>query len=626
MPRNRKEGVMRSLSIFSKIWLSIGILIVGYLFSLVVGLVLGHRTITYLQDVSNSLFPAAKRSQVALATYNEQVKLYRDAVMLGELSLVEAADRKAQGVREALEDIVRMNQGMLSGSQDVAGLLHRFDHFRKEALDIYTTMSTYVEETYSDEESLKQQARLIERGDQLQTDAVNLRSEIEKLERFYSLLLRAQIDDINHKTSQQQYLNVCLFILVVSTSIILIAFIISRSIKKPLEKSFMLENAVKQSSEGIAVIGIDGTLKYGNRAWADMHGYHQGIDSLIGEPVSLFFPEETYETNMKPMLMVRDGQESIQREMEHQREDGSVFPSIMSLSLLQERGAPLRFVSIARDITERKNAEQKIRERTVQLSAAMDALWGEMELAKKLQTTLLPVSPSVREYEIAAHMVTADEVGGDYYDIINSDDREWVMIGDVSGHGITAGLVMMMAQTSIRTILSEYPDIDPPRLLSIVNRTISENIKKLGEQKYMTMTVIACVDNGRFYFSGLHQDIMIYRKDKALVECVETRGMWIGLVDEISQMTYLDSFELAPGDVMLLFTDGITEAVRQGIENDNEPFSTRLFSEIRLRDLLEKWGQQEPAVIKDRILGELKAYTCDDDITLVILKRNETAS
>ena len=617
---------MRSLSIFSKIWLSIGILILGYTLSLVVGLFLGQQTITYLQDVSDNLFPAAKKSQVALAMYNEQVKLYRDAVMLGELSTVEAADRKAQGVRDALEDILRMNQGMLSGSQDVGGLLYRFDHFRKEALDIYTTMSVFVEETYSDDASFKRQAEIIERGNQLQTDTVDIRNDIEMLERFYSMLLKSQINDINRKTSQQQYLNICLFIFVVSTSIILIAFIISRSIKKPLEKTFMLENAVKQSSEGIAVIGMDGTLKYGNKAWADMHGYHQGIDSLMGEPVSLFFPEETYERDMKPLLTVRDGHESIQREVNHQRKDGSVFPSIISLSTLQEKGAPLRFVSIARDITEQKNAEQKIRERTVQLSAAMDALWGEMELAKKIQTTLLPTSPSVREYEIAAHMVTADEVGGDYYDIINSGNREWVLIGDVSGHGITAGLVMMMAQTSIRTILSEYPDIDPPRLLSIVNRTISDNIKKLGEQKYMTMTALACLDKGRFYFSGLHQDIMIYRKETAVVECVETRGMWIGLVDEISNMTYMDTLELSPGDVMLLYTDGITEAVRRGSEDDNEPFSTKLFSESRLRELLEKWGQQEPAAIRDCILDELKPYTCNDDITLVILKRNEPVS
>ena len=143
------------------------------------------------------------------------------------------------------------------------------------------------------------------------------------------------------------------------------------------------------------------------------------------------------------------------------------------------------------------NLEKKVSDRTEELQAAMtemeamneqlietrDALWGEMELAKKIQMKLLPENPSMADYEIAAYMRPADEVGGDYYDIINVADIDWVVIGDVSGHGVPAGLVMMMVQTAIHITLDQNADIAPENLLTIINKTIAKNIRRLGENK-----------------------------------------------------------------------------------------------------------------------------------------------
>ena len=95
----------------------------------------------------------------------------------------------------------------------------------------------------------------------------------------------------------------------------------------------------------------------------------------------------------------------------------------------------------------------------VKLKKARDALWGEMELAKRIQTALLPQRKGgIRGYESAVTMLPAKEVGGDYYDIIETDagDR-WVAIGDVAGHGVDSGLIMMMAQASIMTVIKGNP-------------------------------------------------------------------------------------------------------------------------------------------------------------------------
>jgi PAS domain S-box-containing protein len=616
-----------TISIFSKIWLSLSILIFGYFLSTVVGFSLGQRTIFYLTDVSNYLFPAAKISQMALAAYNEQIKLYNDAVTLGEEALVKEAERKAAEVQRALIEIRDLRQGVLRKNNELERLIPEFQAFRETAMRVYTTMANYGNDITQTELTLDRQTQMIQEGNELRKTSDRIHHQIENLEQAFSTNLKAQLADINNKTQHQQFLNLTVFIVVVTTAISLIALIISRSIKRPLQKTFMLENAVKQSVDGIAVINFDGTLKYGNRAWAEMHGYDHGIDELIGKPFSLFYPEEEYNESVRTSLLSIEKIPVVKKELTHQRRDGAVFPTMVSLNLLKEGGSSINIVAIARDISEQKEAERQIREQTKQLALAMNALWGEMELAKKIQTTLLPVSPSIWGYEIAAHMEAASEVGGDYYDIINVDGMDWVLIGDVSGHGITAGLVMMMVQTSIRAILSEYPKMEPPKLLSVINRTISENIKKLGEQKYMTLTALACVADGRFHFAGLHQDIMIYRKESGQVECVETRGMWIGIMEEIGEMTHLDSLEMKAGDVMLLYTDGVTEAVRENTESgDNGLLRTEMFSEEKLSALLKSLGPEPPDTIKSRILEALLPYELKDDITLVILKKNETTA
>ncbi len=270
-----------------------------------------------------------------------------------------------------------------------------------------------------------------------------------------------------------------------------------------------------------------------------------------------------------------------------------------------------------KDLTE--NLEAKVQERTMQLQEAnekirqaMDALWGEMELAKKIQTVLLPVRPEIPGYDIAASLEPADEIGGDYYDIISAKGYDWIIIGDVSGHGVPAGLIMMMAQTAIHTVLSENAEMPVSQLLSVVNTTISANIKRLGDSKYMTMTVMAGVRDGCFSFSGLHQDIMVYRARRSKVESIETTGMWLGLEPDISEMLVVDDLKLELGDCMVLFTDGVTEA------KDKEG---EMFGHERLLKIIERSGDKLALEIHQAVIDELKPYEKPDDVTLVVLKR-----
>ena len=273
------------------------------------------------------------------------------------------------------------------------------------------------------------------------------------------------------------------------------------------------------------------------------------------------------------------------------------------------------------------NLEYKVEERTLELQAAMeeleatndqlviakDKLWGEMELAKRIQTILLPKELHIPGYEVTAYMDPADEVGGDYYDVITIDNKHWFIIGDVSGHGVTSGLVMMMAQTAIRTVLNQDAQTKPSELLKNINATLSYNIKKIGENKYMTLTVFAFIESHEFLYSGLHQDIIVYRAKKHIIEIIETKGMWVGLIDDIDGMVDNNSFSLEKGDAFILYTDGITESY---IEQRSTMFGVKKLAEIFLNTI-----DSGVDITCKRILQSLESYEKDDDVTFLIVKR-----
>lgn len=247
-----------------------------------------------------------------------------------------------------------------------------------------------------------------------------------------------------------------------------------------------------------------------------------------------------------------------------------------------------------------------------QLAKTRDSLWSEMELAQRLQTVLLPETPHIDGYDISAFMTTTSSVGGDYYDVINVEGKDWFLIGDVSGHGVTAGLIMMMVQTSLHVALTQNPSSDPVELLTIINKIIHSNISKLGGNRYMTLTVFACLENNKFSFAGAHLPIIIYRKESESIEMVETPGAWIGLIDDIKNLNNNREFQMNSGDVLLLYTDGISEAVDKSGKN---------FSQFALSELFKDSIDLDSKGICDVIKKSSENLIVDDDVTIMVLKK-----
>lgn len=234
-----------------------------------------------------------------------------------------------------------------------------------------------------------------------------------------------------------------------------------------------------------------------------------------------------------------------------------------------------------------------------------------IKIAKNIQTSLLPNSFDVKGYEIAAYSKPADEVGGDYFDVIEENNKVFAVIGDVCGHGLSAGLIMIMAQTLIHNCI-QFNITSLTDILIRVNQTLLSNINRLQEDKYMTLTLFRFEENGKIVHSGSHQDLLIYRAKSKKVETVKTYGCWLGILDDISDLVKEKQIELQVGDMMLLFTDGIIEAL------DSQK---QQYGKSQLIKILEDNGENTPEAIKQKIIDSLHNYLVEDDVTLMILKR-----
>lgn len=257
------------------------------------------------------------------------------------------------------------------------------------------------------------------------------------------------------------------------------------------------------------------------------------------------------------------------------------------------------------------NLEHLVAERTRELDKALSELWGEMELAKRIQTALVPTAPMLEGCDVAATMKPTAQVGGDYYDVINVDGVEWVLIGDVSGHGVPAGLVMMMFQTAVRTALQANPRMEPNDLLALANHALTSNIRRLGENKYMTVSAFRRTPDGAFRFAGAHQDLLVFRAKDRKVEEIATEGTWLGMADDIGDLLNVRTFDLRTGDALLLFTDGLTESTKDGAILDTHG----------LRDVFQKHGTGGASQILDGVLASLDGRVVNDDVSAVVIKQ-----
>ncbi len=244
---------------------------------------------------------------------------------------------------------------------------------------------------------------------------------------------------------------------------------------------------------------------------------------------------------------------------------------------------------------------------------ALIRLQEEMRLANDIQVNLLPKSnPQVSGYQIAGKSIPAKDVGGDYYDFIPlKDDNLVFCLGDISGKGIPAALLMANLQASLRG--QTLMDIPCKDCVAFTNNLL---YRSTDVNKYATLfygVLHASVDKITFCNAGHNEPILIDHDGN--VERLKEGGIIVGALPEI---TYEEkTIDFPSGDVLVVYSDGITEAMDRKEEE---------FGEERLINLIKENRHLSASELIDKIINIVNKHAEGedqmDDMTIVIIKRN----
>ena len=370
-----------------------------------------------------------------------------------------------------------------------------------------------------------------------------------------------------------------------------------------------LQAIVESANDAIITIDADGHVLLWNQHATKLFGY--SYDEMIGRPLDVIIPERFRKKHHEQQRRAAEGGETSvighTVELAAMHRDGREFPVELSLAMWQSEGDPF-FSGIIRDITVRKEAEEVLR-------LAKERMEGELNVAADIQMSMLPLEfpafPDRQEFSVHAMLEPAREVGGDFYDFFLIDEHHLCFcIADVSDKGVPAALFMAVTKTLINSYAS--PDSSPASILAAVNEELC-----LHNESSMFVTIFLCILDLRTgslaYTNAGHNPPYIKTRRGDLVILDERHGPVAGAVAGVAYGE--DDRQLDPGDYVILFTDGVTEAMNPSHE---------LYSEEALESLLEETtlesSEQATGLIFESVRDHAGSAEQSDDITVLTLE------
>lgn len=298
----------------------------------------------------------------------------------------------------------------------------------------------------------------------------------------------------------------------------------------------------------------------------------------------------------------------------------SAYGDMENIRTAMNRGAfdfvtkPIDFTDLETTIERGLKEIRYMRENQKQRSL-LSAVQQDLDTAARIQQKILPQDfpayPNRKEFQIYAEMHTAKEVGGDFYDFFFIDDNHLgFVIGDVSGKGIPASIYMAVSRTMLKAIASQIHD--PAECLSTVNTML---IPESDLTTFVTIFYgVLDTETGLIkYSNGGHNLPYHVKQDGSSVQMENTAGLLLGKIEPMVYET--KELQLRPGEKILLYTDGLTEAM-----NENE----EMYEEKRLEEYLQKHpGDSDGKLLRGLIVDALKFINKanqSDDITLLVLE------
>ena len=234
----------RSKSISGKIWASLGILMLGYLLSISFGFWTGKNTESRLTSVDAYLFPASHKSQTALTAFDNQLKMYQDAYLTGELGLISNADTEAAKAQDALKEIIGLAEQQHQQTPEAAKLLDELQQFTMEASDVYKNAINQTDTGGA--ESQIDIFELAKKNKEISKRLVDLKNS-------YTNRLTDELSDIISFSEKLRYGNIALFAGILLFSGIIIRFMIKRLITLPLRNVVSMVTEIAQGNLAVEI-------------------------------------------------------------------------------------------------------------------------------------------------------------------------------------------------------------------------------------------------------------------------------------------------------------------------------------------------------------------------------------
>lgn len=242
-------------------------------------------------------------------------------------------------------------------------------------------------------------------------------------------------------------------------------------------------------------------------------------------------------------------------------------------------------------------------------------LSAELDIASRIQKDILPrEAPLIPSLNVLAKSRSAAEIGGDSFDFIEARGNTLIYIGDVTGHGVPSGLVMMMVDTLIDTFADMYDEAD-----TIIVQTNKYLKPRINSTIFMTMMMFRWHhESKKMYVAGAgHEHIILFNNAEKKCEIQKCGGIALGMVEDISKIVSEREIAFQEGDILVAYSDGITEA---------KNLNGEMYGLDRLRKVVERSGIAEYSVTKTfRAISEdfskfTGKHVQEDDMTLIIMK------
>jgi sigma-B regulation protein RsbU (phosphoserine phosphatase) len=363
------------------------------------------------------------------------------------------------------------------------------------------------------------------------------------------------------------------------------------------QKIRTLTNAVEQTADTIVITDTKGVIEYVNPAFESTTGFTR--DEVVGQTPALL-KSGVHDSQFYAHLWATISAGRVfSATIANRKKNGEIYYAEQTITPMKDSsGTITHFVSVVKDVTE----QRKLRDQEAQ-----------MKLARAVQQRFYQIPPpAIPGFDIAGASFPADATGGDYFDFVPLPrGRIGISVGDVSGHGISSALLMVELRTCIRAVAWNHPRLG--EVFTRVNNTLASELK---QESYATLAFCRLHPASRslVYASAGHLPGYILAKDGSVKSTLDAIDIPLGLFRK-HPFGSSDEIRLEPGDLLILVTDGVTEAERP------DQIS---FGADRMLDYIRAHREESARQIVEGLYQAAREFADgmpqSDDITAVVCK------